>query len=166
MPNSPPRRPSSRSGGESLVVAYDRGTAEHAPADSAGPCISHRERLPSRKRGASARVKRMTSVETPSQREEAMAMGYRTFRVRLPTQPVEPGEFICPASGEAGRRLTCQECKACSGSKSGCRNANPVILFHGSSIAGNRTLRLYELTMARLQAEEGGRGRVPLATVN
>src|SRR5256885_14876973 len=45
MPNSPPRRPSSRSGGESLVVTYDRGTAEHAPADSAGPCISHRERL-------------------------------------------------------------------------------------------------------------------------
>jgi hypothetical protein len=104
----------------------------------------------------------MASVETPAQREAAMALGYRTFRVRLPEQPVEPGEFTCPASAEAGKRLTCEECGACGGAKPGTRQASPTILFHGSSIAGNRTLRMYRQTMDRLQAEEAGRGRVPL----
>jgi hypothetical protein len=79
----------------------------------------------------------MASVETPAQREEALAMGYRTFRVRLPEQGIEPGEFVCPASEEAGRRLTCDECKACSGAKSGGKHATPVIIFHGPDIAAN-----------------------------
>jgi hypothetical protein len=107
----------------------------------------------------------MASVETAAQRLEAIAKGWRTFRVRLPNQPIEPGEFVCPASQEAGRRLTCDECKACSGSKGGGKNATPVILFHGSSIAGNRTLRMYERTMTRLETEEKTR-RVPLTMVN
>lgn len=106
----------------------------------------------------------MASVETPLQRLEALAKGYRTFRVRLPHQAIEPGEFVCPASLEAGKRLTCEECKACSGAKAGRRNATPVIYFHGSSIAGNRTLRLYELAMARIEADEAK--RIPLATVS
>ena len=108
----------------------------------------------------------MASVETPRQRQEAMAKGYRTFRVRLPEQPVEEGEFICPASAEAGKRLTCAECQACGGAKAGGRNASPVILFHGSSIAGNRALRMYRQTMERLEAGEAQPGRVPLAMVN
>jgi hypothetical protein len=99
----------------------------------------------------------MASVETPRQREEALAKGYRTFRVRLPEQGIEPGEFICPASEEAGRRLTCDECKACSGAKSGGMNATPVIIFHGPDIAANWKLRLYRHTMADLQAAESRR---------
>jgi hypothetical protein len=39
----------------------------------------------------------------------------------------------------------------------------PAIYFHGLSIAGNRTLRLYERTMARLQAEEARRTPLSLA---
>jgi hypothetical protein len=96
----------------------------------------------------------MASVETPAQRLAAIELGYRTFRVRLPDQPLEPGEFVCAASEEAGRRLTCEQCRACSGSKSGDRNATPAIFFHGSSIANNRSLRLFERTMELLLREE------------
>src|SRR5262249_14932544 len=92
----------------------------------------------------------MASVETPGQRLDAIARGFRTFRVRLPNQPLEEGEFVCPASEEAGRRLRCDECKACSGAKATGKAATPAIYFHGSSIAGNRTLRMYERTMSRL----------------
>jgi hypothetical protein len=111
----------------------------------------------------------MASVETPAQRERALAKGFRTFRVRLPEQPLEEGEFICPASEEAGRRLTCEQCQACSGAKGGGRNATPAILFHGSSIAGNRTLRLYRQTMTALRAAEQQAqtaGRIPLSMLN
>jgi hypothetical protein len=111
----------------------------------------------------------MASVETPTQRQEALARRYRTFRVRLATQPLEPGEFVCPASEEAGKRLTCEECKACSGAKAGGRNATPAIVFHGPTIAGNYRLRRYETLQGQLlQAEEQERvaGRLPLALVS
>jgi hypothetical protein len=88
----------------------------------------------------------MASVETPAMRLEAMARGYRTFRVRLGSQPVERGEFICPASEEAGKRLTCEQCKACSGTKGGGRNATPVIIAHGLDWKVTR----YEQTLRRL----------------
>jgi hypothetical protein len=96
----------------------------------------------------------MASVETPAQRLEALEKGYRTFRVRLPEQPIEQGEVICPASEEAGRRLTCEECGACSGAKAGGRNVTPVIYFHGPNIAANWKLRLYRQAVAEAQAED------------
>jgi hypothetical protein len=99
----------------------------------------------------------MASVETPAQRLEALEKGYRTFRVRLPEQPIEQGEFVCPASEEAGKRLTCMECKACSGAKVGGKNATPVIIFHGPNIAANWKLRLYRQAVAEAQAEESRR---------
>lgn len=73
----------------------------------------------------------MASVESVADRGEALRMGYRTFRVRLPEQPLEKGEFVCPASEEAGHRMTCADCKACSGSRGGGRNASPAIVVHG-----------------------------------
>jgi hypothetical protein len=75
----------------------------------------------------------MASVETVEARREALSLGYRTFRVRLPEQEIELGEFSCPASEEAGKRRTCAECKACSGaSRPGSeRQVSPVIIVHG-----------------------------------
>jgi hypothetical protein len=73
----------------------------------------------------------MASVEKAEDRNLALRKGYRTFRVRLPEQPIDKGEFICPASAEAGKRRTCADCKACSGSKPGGRNVSPVIIVHG-----------------------------------
>ncbi len=107
----------------------------------------------------------MASVETPYQRLEAIEKGYRTFRVRVIGQGVEPGEFICPASKEGGNRLTCQQCRACSGSLSGGANATPVILMHGSRAAGGWKHRIYEETMERLLAEEDSK-RYPLPMWN
>jgi hypothetical protein len=107
----------------------------------------------------------MASVETPRQREEAMAKGYRTFRVRLAHQPILPGEFVCPASPEGGHRLTCEQCKACSGAKAHDSNASPAIIVHGSEIGGGWKRRIYERTMARLEMQESQAGRIPLMTV-
>lgn len=73
----------------------------------------------------------MASCESVAHREEAMAMGYRTFRTRMANEPVSKGEFICPASGEGGKRLSCIDCKACSGAKNGGANASPTIIVHG-----------------------------------
>jgi hypothetical protein len=81
----------------------------------------------------------MASCETVEQRDRALAKGYRTFRVRLSMQePLEPGEFVCPASAEAGKRLTCAECKACSGAKTSPRAASPAIIFHGAPTTTRR----------------------------
>src|SRR5262249_47739871 len=48
----------------------------------------------------------MASCDSVEDRRQALALGYRTFRVRLPEEPLEAGEFACPASQEAGYRLT------------------------------------------------------------
>lgn len=74
----------------------------------------------------------MASCETEDQADTARAMGWRTFRVRTDAQPVTRGEFVCPASEEAGKRTTCAQCKACDGAERGARKASPVIIAHGS----------------------------------
>lgn len=73
----------------------------------------------------------MASADTPTEAEMAQSIGLRTFRVRTPDQPIMRGEFSCPASAEAGKRMTCSRCKACDGSKDG-RGANPTIIVHGT----------------------------------
>lgn len=57
----------------------------------------------------------MASVETPAGRDEAKALGYRTFRTKRASDPVLPGEIACPASKEAGALTTCAKCKLCAG---------------------------------------------------
>jgi hypothetical protein len=107
----------------------------------------------------------MASVETAGQRQQALEKGYRTFRVRLADQPLEEGEFECPASEEQGKRLTCEQCRACSGAKRGGKNATPAVIFHGPRIAGNWRLRRYEQAMERT-LERRPDGRIPLVTLN
>jgi hypothetical protein len=106
----------------------------------------------------------MASCDTEQQRLDAVASGWRTFRIRLPRAPLMEGEFICPASEEAGKAKTCVECRACSGTKAGGANASPAIVFHGPDIANNWRTRTFEHTVARLTAEESR--RFPLATLN
>lgn len=73
----------------------------------------------------------MASVDTPQEREEAKAIGWRTFRVRTSAEPVLDREVVCPASAEAGRKTTCEECRACGGLSSKAK-ADIVIKVHGS----------------------------------
>ena len=57
----------------------------------------------------------MASVDTIEEQIEAQKMGWRTFRVRTAESELLPLENMCPASHEAGRRIQCDTCKACSG---------------------------------------------------
>ena len=83
-------------------------------------------------RAAQYRQFLMASCDTPQDREDAMLAGWRTFRVRDPHQPIMPGEFMCPASEEAGKRRTCETCRACSGvAPDRVMQASPVIIAHG-----------------------------------
>lgn len=72
----------------------------------------------------------MASADTPDDRRDAIAAGWRTFRVALPSDPARlPGEAVCPASAEAGKKLTCAQCLACSGADG--RRGTIVIAAHG-----------------------------------
>lgn len=73
----------------------------------------------------------MASVDTPAEAAEASRRGWRTFRIRTQAQPLEAGEFICPASEEAGKRMLCAACMACDGNRRGARRASPAIVVHG-----------------------------------
>jgi len=57
----------------------------------------------------------MASVDSPFERSEAALMGFRTFRVRTPGQPLEAYERPCPASKEANYKTSCALCRACGG---------------------------------------------------
>ena len=75
----------------------------------------------------------MASVDSPAEMAEARLMGWRTFRVRVPGAPVLAGEAVCPASAEAGHKLTCSTCGHCNGTQSG-RRGNVVIALHGNNL--------------------------------
>jgi len=58
----------------------------------------------------------MESADSLAQAEAAWAHGRRTFRVVSSLNDIVPGkEILCPASAEAGRRVTCSQCKLCGG---------------------------------------------------
>ena len=73
----------------------------------------------------------MASADNAEERAAAKAAGFRTFRVRAANEEKMPGEFLCPASEEAGRRKLCADCGACDGGLNS-RRADPVIIVHGS----------------------------------
>jgi hypothetical protein len=97
----------------------------------------------------------MASCETVADRRLALQLGYRTFRVRLPEQPLDEGECVCPASEEGGGRLTCAECRACSGAGGG-RHASPCVIVHESPCVPYKA-RLYRDYLASLPQERSGR---------
>ena len=71
----------------------------------------------------------MASADTEDEAREAREMGWRTFRVRKPDGAMIEREFVCPASAEAGHKLSCNECGACNGLHSAGRN-HVVIINH------------------------------------
>lgn len=73
----------------------------------------------------------MASADSEQERKEAKALGFRTFRIRSSDEEIMKGEYLCPASEEAGKRKTCAECTACDGGTNN-RKADPVIIVHGS----------------------------------
>lgn len=81
----------------------------------------------------------MASADTETEAEMAHALGYRTFRVRNANDPMMPREFTCPASAEAGKRLTCAQCGACDGIGRKPSAASVTIIAHGAR-APRRTI--------------------------
>jgi hypothetical protein len=72
----------------------------------------------------------MASADSEADAAEAHALGWRTFRVAMPGDLARmPVEAICPASAEAGKKLTCAQCLACSGATG--RRGSIVIKAHG-----------------------------------
>ena len=72
----------------------------------------------------------MASVDTPEEQRQAAAMGWRTFRIRLPREPVHEDEIVCPASNEGGHKTQCANCKLCAGTSTKAKNI--VTVVHGS----------------------------------
>jgi hypothetical protein len=71
----------------------------------------------------------MASVESAPDAAAAHARGWRTFRARRSVEVLDAGEVTCPASDEAGHRVTCQSCQLCRGSS---RPAKSIgIIAHG-----------------------------------
>jgi hypothetical protein len=61
----------------------------------------------------------MASVDSVNEAREAQALGWRTFRVDTSRAiGAQRGEVLCPASKEAGKKLTCEKCLACGGADS------------------------------------------------
>jgi hypothetical protein len=57
----------------------------------------------------------MASVESVDAKKQANALGWRTFRIMRQDETLQPDEVLCPASEEAGKRTTCENCQLCSG---------------------------------------------------
>jgi hypothetical protein len=73
----------------------------------------------------------MASASTEDDAVDARVEGWRTFRVAMPKhKPKYAWEAVCPASAEAGKKLTCEVCLACHGTARGVRGAI-VIQAHG-----------------------------------
>ncbi len=72
----------------------------------------------------------MASCDTEKEVKAARAKGWRPFYARLDTDLVPEGFFICPASAEGGRKLTCVECNGCRGKKSSGQK-DATIIIHG-----------------------------------
>lgn len=94
----------------------------------------------------------MASCDSERDRIDAKAMGYRTFRVRPASSPMLAGEIVCPASEEAGKRRSCETCRACSGTRFGTlsnRAADITIIVHGSKAMVSNHTKVATLTIER-----------------
>lgn len=74
----------------------------------------------------------MASADTAADKAAAKLLGYRTFRVRHESEPLETHEIVCPASKEAGYRTTCDACKACGGLGAKAK-VDIAIMAHGAA---------------------------------
>lgn len=73
----------------------------------------------------------MASVDSEDEFLKATNSGWRTFRVKLPDSPKFKYEFVCPASEEENKRLTCEDCMACNGNPRG-KGGSVTINAHGA----------------------------------
>ena len=87
----------------------------------------------------------MASCETEMGVYAARTLGWRTFRARRHDEPVMAGEIVCPASAEAGRKLTCAKCRLCGGTNR--RAAKDVAIIRHDATARAEQRRSTALAM-------------------
>lgn len=74
----------------------------------------------------------MASADSLADLDAAHKKGYRTFRVTpIGEGPIKGREFNCPASEEAGKKISCIDCLACMGTSAKNR-ASVQIAAHGT----------------------------------
>lgn len=76
----------------------------------------------------------MASVETEEDAIIARSMGYRTFRVKKPSEQIQPSETMC-LNTTVG--MTCKQCLLCN-----TQNGDIVINAHGNKRAVNEYIKL------------------------
>jgi hypothetical protein len=81
----------------------------------------------------------MASADTIEQAALANLYGMRVFRVSVGVDR-QPGETVCPASAEAGRKSTCAKCTLCSGTRIQARDV--VIADHAAGHDRRRVIML------------------------
>lgn len=84
----------------------------------------------------------MASVDSPAEAFEARSLGWRSYRIRLPDEPLLPTESVCPASEEAGHRTTCERCGQCDGARLHDIRQNYAVIAHGSGTRAYERARL------------------------
>tara|TARA_Y100000310_G_scaffold111606_1_gene110004 strand:- start:11031 stop:11816 length:786 start_codon:yes stop_codon:yes gene_type:complete len=75
----------------------------------------------------------MASADTEDEALLAMERGWKPFYVRQAGDPIPDKFFSCPAAKESGQRLSCSECKVCSGGEYREGQGMPTIIAHGPS---------------------------------
>lgn len=92
----------------------------------------------------------MASVRSADEYHRATAAGWRTFRARLPDDPILKGEFVCPKTTEGGEKAQCAGCLLCDGTAT--RAKNPVAIVHGNAaVLKAATSALVRIGVATLQ---------------
>jgi hypothetical protein len=92
---------------------------------------THAAHLP---RGQGLRGVVMASADSPTERDAFRELGWAAFRVAESDADRAAGEARCPASAEAGRRVTCDSCPiGCAGD-----GLSVAIVAHGSTASSFR----------------------------
>lgn len=73
----------------------------------------------------------MASCESAADERDAVALGYRTFRVVPEGSPRAQGHMVCPASAERGHKTTCERCHQCDGTRNNPTRPSVQIAAHG-----------------------------------
>ena len=106
------------------------------------------------RRAPHLRLVAMASVDSAAEDSEAQALGWRTFWVKAPGDDSKrKDQARCPASAEAGKKLTCSDCMACNGTGTG-RRGSVVIQAHGgtATMANVRRRFRFPVVVERLAA--------------
>jgi len=83
----------------------------------------------------------MASVQSPSEREAAKKLGFRTFRIKRKEDPILPGEILCPGDFYQKNPIQCGKCRLCVVTR---KAKDIAVNIHGPKGKVNSFYRLLE----------------------